>query len=184
LKGMRASIIVIFLALLIGFGVYFTMIKEKKAKIVAKEKQYKELEAKLNKTIAVVKRKQEAMRKLKIVSARWKQAKKMLPTEESISSLLTTLTKKGAENEVKIKHFKPMGRASKEKYDEVRIQMQVYGGYHNIAGFMAALNNMERIVNVRDLKLSPAKGETEEEIKISATFDLVTYLTKGGKVEG
>ncbi|MEJ2567967.1 MAG: hypothetical protein P8Z50_03705, partial [candidate division WOR-3 bacterium] len=69
MKGMRASIIVIVLALLIGFGMYFTVIKEKDAKIAVKRKEYKELETKLSKTIAVVKRKKEAARKLKIVSA-------------------------------------------------------------------------------------------------------------------
>lgn len=184
MKGMKASIIVILLAILIGFGMYFTVIKENKAKIAVKEKQYKELEAKLSKTIAVVKRKQEAMKKLKIVSARWNQAKKMLPTEASISTLLTTLTKKSSENQVKIKHLKPLGTTSRDKYDEIRIEMEVSGGYHNIAGFMADLNNMERIVNVKNLKLSPAKGEEENEILISASFDLLTYVTKGGKVEG
>jgi type IV pilus assembly protein PilO len=183
-KGMRASIIIILLAVLIGFGMYFTVIKEKAKEITVKEKQYKELEAKLSKTIAVVKRKQEAMKKLKIVSARWNQAKKMLPTEASISSLLTTLTKKSSENQVKIKHLKPLGTTSRDKYDEIRIEMEVNGSYHNIAGFMADLNNMERIVNVKNLKLIPAKGGEEEEIVISASFDLLTYVTKGGKVEG
>ncbi len=184
MKRMRVSIIVFLLAILIGFGIYFTVIKEKNKKIVVKEKQYKELEAKLSKTIAVVKRKQEAMKKLKIVSARWNQAKKMLPTEASISSLLTTLTKKSSENQVKIKHLKPLGTTARDKYDEIRIEVQIDGGYHNIAGFMADLNNMERIVNVKNLKLSPSKSTDEEEIKISASFDLLTYVTKGGKVEG
>jgi type IV pilus assembly protein PilO len=183
-KGMKASIIVILLALLIAGGMYFTVITEKKDQIKVKEKEYKELEAKLSKTIAVVKRKQEAMRKLKLVSARWNQAKKMLPTEASISTLLTTLTKKSSENQIKIRHLKPLGTTSRDKYDEIRIEMEVRGGYHNIAGFMADLNNMERIVNVKNLKLSPSRGGEEEEILISASFDLLTYVTKGGKVEG
>lgn len=184
MKGMRASIIVIVLALLIGFGMYFTVIKEKDAKIAVKRKEYKELETKLSKTIAVVKRKKEAARKLKIVSAKWNQAKKMLPTEASISTLLTTLTKESSKNEVKIKHLKPLGRNSKEKYDEIRIEIQIEGGYHKIGSFLADLNNMERIVNIRDLKLSPVPSSEEEEILLSASFNLLTYVTKGGKIEG
>ena len=185
MKGMKISIIVIVLALLIGFGMYFTVIQEKKEQIEVKREEFKELEAKLSKTIAVVKRKKEAARKLKIVSAKWRQAKKMLPTEARISTLLTTLTKQSSKNEVKIKHLKPLGRASKEKYDEIRIELQIHGGYHKIGSFMADLNNMERIVNVRNLKLSPIPRRTEEEeILISASFNLLTYITKGGKVEG
>ncbi len=180
---MKVSIIVIVLALLIGFGMYFTVIKEKGKKIAVKRKEYEELEAKLSKTITVVKRKKEAARKLKIVSAKWNQAKKMLPTEASISTLLTTLTKESSKNEVKIKHLKPLGRTSKEKYDEIRIEMQVQGNYHKIGSFMAGLNNMERIVNVRDLKLNPVQAK-EEELEISASFNLLTYVTKGGKIEG
>jgi type IV pilus assembly protein PilO len=181
---MKFSIIIGFLAVLIFFGMFFTVLKEKGEKIKVKEAEYKELETKLSKTIAVVKRKKEAARKLKIVSAKWKQAKKMLPTEASMSTLLTTLTKQSSKNEVKIKHLKPLGQASREKYDEIRIEMQVQGGYHKIGSFMADLNNMERIVNVRDLKLSPVSRSAAEELQISASFNLLTYVTKGGKIEG
>jgi type IV pilus assembly protein PilO len=181
---MKISIIVIAVALLIGAGMYFTVITEKKDKIEAKTKEYEKIEQKLSKTIAVVKRKKEAARKLKIVSAKWNQAKKMLPTEASISTLLNNLTKQSANNEVKIKHLKPLGQAAKEKYNEIRIEMQVHGGYHNIGNFMAALNNMERIVNVKGLKLTPIPNVEGEEFKISASFNLLTYVTKGGKVEG
>jgi Tfp pilus assembly protein PilO len=148
LKGMKFSIIIGLLAVLIFCGMYFTVIKEKSEKIKTKTKEYEELETKLSKTIAVVKRKKEAARKLKIVSAKWNQAKKMLPTEASISTLLTTLTKQSSKNEVKIKHL------------------------------------MERIVNVRNLKLSPVSRAGEGEIQISASFNLLTYVTKGGKIEG
>ena len=184
MKGMKFSIIIGFLAVMIFCGMFFTVIKEKSAKIEIKQDEYRDLEEKLSKTIAVVKRKKEAARKLKIVSAKWNQAKKMLPTEASISTLLTTLTKESSKNEVKIKHLKPLGRASKDKYDEIRIEMQVHGSYHEIGSFMAGLNNMERIVNIKDLKLSPAPTKAEEELKISASFNLLTYVTKGGKIEG
>lgn len=181
---MKFSIIIGFLAVIIFCGMFFTVIKEKSKKIEVKREEFKDLEAKLSKTIAVVKRKKEAARKLKIVSAKWNQAKKMLPTEASMSTLLTTLTKESSKNEVKIKHLKPLGRASKDKYDEIRIEMQVQGSYHKIGSFMAGLNNMERIVNVRDLKLSPVSAKEDEELKISASFNLLTYVTKGGKIEG
>lgn len=183
MKVNKASLIIIALAFLIGFGMYFTVIKEKNEKIEIKKKEHQELQNKLNKTIAVVKRKKEAARKLKIVSAKWNQAKKMLPTEASISNLLTTLTKQSTNNEVKIKHLKPLGQNSKGKYDEIRIEMQIHGSYHEIGSFLASLNNMERIVNIRDLKLSPVSSK-EEEMLISASFNLLTYVSKGGKVEG
>lgn len=184
MKGNKASIILIAIALLIGFGMYFTVIKEKNEKIKAKQEEFKEIEAKLSKTIAVVRRKKEAARKLKIVSAKWSQAKKMLPTKESISDLLTTLTKQSSKNEVKIKHLKPLGQQSKEKYDEIRIEMQIHGGYHKIGSFLADLNNMERIVNVRNLRLSPVSVKETEQPLISASFNLLTYVSKGGNVEG
>lgn len=183
---MKGSIIVFALALLIGCGMYFAVIDKNKDKIRVKKAEYKELEAKLSKTRAVVNRKKEAARKLKIVSSKWNQAKKMLPTEASISSLLSTLTKRSSKNEIKIKHLKPLGKSSKEKYDEIKIEMEIEGSYHDVGSFMADLNNMERIVNVKNLRLSPGKGRQVEEAEfvISASFDLFTYVTKGGKVEG
>lgn len=184
MKKIRPSIIVFVLAVLIFVGMYFTVITGKREQIKVRKQELKTLETKLSKTIAVVKRKKEANRKLKIVSAKWHQAQKMLPTEASISTLLNTLTKRSTKSEVMIKHLKPTGKSSREKYDEIRIEMQVNGTFHNIASFMAALNNMERIVNVKNLELSPVRSESEEEIELSATFDLLTYLTKGGKIEG
>jgi len=50
---------------------------------------------------------------------------------------------------------------------------------------MAAMNNMERIVNIKGLQLVGAREQDEEgEYKISATFTLITYISKGGIIEG
>ncbi len=184
MRKIRPSIFIIIFAILVFTGGYFSTIKGKKVVIKEKQDEYTTLQNKLKKTMAVVKRKEEANKRLQIVSKKWEQAKRMLPTESNIPELLGTLTKLSGTYEVGIGHFKPLSQSAKQKYIEVPVAMVIRGGYHDIARFMAAMNNMERIANVIELKLTGEKGETEEGYKISATFVLTTYISKGGKDEG
>ncbi|MCK4420258.1 type 4a pilus biogenesis protein PilO [candidate division WOR-3 bacterium] len=187
MRKLRPSIFIGILAILIFVGGYYTTIKKTKEKIKTKEEEYQLVESKLRKTRAVVKRKEEANRRLQIVSKRWKQAKRMLPTEADIPILLGTIEKLSGTCEVDIQRFKPLPQSAKEKYIEVPIEITINGGYHDIAHFMAAMNNMERIVNIKNLKLKGERikeGVEKEEFKIKASFILVTYISKGGKDEG
>ncbi|MCK4322756.1 type 4a pilus biogenesis protein PilO [candidate division WOR-3 bacterium] len=185
MRKIRPSIFIGIFAIIVFAGGYFTTIKGKRALIKDKQDEYSLVQNKLKKTMAVVKRKEEANRRLQIVSREWEQAVRMLPTETNIPELLGTLTKLGGTHEVRIERFKPLAKSVKQKYIEVPIEITIRGGYHDIARFMAAMNNMERIVNIKGLKLAAGRAEaTEEEYKISATFVLITYVSKGGKVEG
>ena len=186
MKKIRPSIFIAIFAILVFAGGYFTTIKGKKEVIKEKQEEYQTLQSKLRKTMAVVKRKEEANKKLQFVSKRWEQAKRMLPKESYIPELLGTLTKLSGTYEVEIEYFKPLSQHTREKYVEVPIEMKISGGYHEIGRFMAAVNNMERVVNIKGLKLKGKTGEKaeEEEYKISASFTLITYVSKGGKIEG
>ncbi len=185
MRRIRPSIFIGIFAIIVFAGGYFTTIKGKSALIKEKQDEYSLLQNKLKQTMIVVKRKEEANRRLQIVSKEWEQAIRMLPQESNIPELLGTLTKISGTYDLRIEHFKPLSQNAKERYIEYPIDMQIKGGYHDIARFMAAMNNMERIVNVRNIRLTGTREETEEEeYKISASFILISYITKGGKVEG
>lgn len=184
MKKLRPSIFIAIFAIIIFAGGYFTTVKNKRQKITERTSELKELQNKLRKTTAVVQRKKEAVRRLEIVSEKWEQARKMLPTETSIPSILTTLTKRSGEAEVKIQHLKPLPPKQKEKYIEIPIEAQIVGSYHAIGRFMAELNNMERITKVSNLNLKSIKGKEEGEFLVEGVFTLVTYVSKGGNIEG
>ncbi len=184
MKRMRPSVFIFIFAIIIFAAGWFTTIKSKRQEIAKKQEVYQNLQNQLRKTTAVVKRKKEANRRLQIISKKWAQAQKMLPKEASIPQLLRTLTKLSGSCDVKIQHLKPSPQREKEKYTEIPIEVKIAGGYHNIGRFMAGLNNMSRIVKVQGLKLSEGKELEEGEFVISAAFALITYISKGGKVEG
>lgn len=185
MRKIKPSIFIGIFAIIIFAGGYFTTIKGKKEVIREKQDEYMILQTKLKKTMAVVKRKEEANEKLKIVSKKWEQAKRMLPEVGNIPELLGTLTKISGTYEVGIEQFRPLSQSTREKYIEIPIEIAINGGYHDIAQFMAAMNNMERIVNIKGLQLVGAREQDEEgEYKISATFTLITYISKGGRIEG
>lgn len=175
----KPSIIIAIFAVIVFAGGYFTTIKNTKEKIETRREEYQKLQTKLKKTRAVVKRKEEANRKLRLVSQKWKQAKRMLPEDSSIPGLLKTVTKLASSAEVKIDHFKPGSKNTKDKYIEIPIAMTITGSYHNVVRFIAGINNMERIINIRGIELGDSKGEGTKEFVIKAEFTAVAYVSKG-----
>ncbi len=130
----------------------------------------------------VARKRRTAERMFKVVQMQWKEANRMIPRKEDIPAVLKELTTKGGESRVKITLFKP-GKSKKERnYTEKPINIAMEGGYHQIARFLSAVNNIPRVVNVENLQLTRASSGF-----LSATMKAIIYTsstgskTKGGK---
>lgn len=174
----RFSYIIGGIAVLLFVGGYYGFLKKKKMKIINLQSQYDKLCADINKARAVARKRAMAERQFKIVTLQWNNALKMLPKSANIPDILSELTRVAGASGVKIVGFKPKRKKESGKYSELPIEIAVIGGYHSLARFFASVNNMERIINVKDLSLE-RDANTK---KISAKFMAIAYFSKGGKV--
>ena len=84
---------------------------------------------------------------------RWAQAQTLLPDETEIAALLHQIAWRGQQNGVEFTLFKPGPLTARSFYSEKPVEIRIEGGYHQIAGCLNALAQMDRIVHVHDLEL-------------------------------
>ncbi len=172
----------------IGAGILILLIfyfmdysPHKKAILKLKEKEDK-LTQEVMKARGIAKKRKAAERMYKVVEMQWKEANRMIPKEENIPDVLKQLTTKGGETRVKITLFKPEKSEKEKDYIKKPIKIAMEGGYHDIARFLSAVNNIPRVVNVENLQLTrTSSGE------LSAKMEAIIYASstgskpKGGK---
>jgi type IV pilus assembly protein PilO len=115
------------------------------------------------------------------------EALRRLPEEREIPILLTQINRLGQDAGLTFSLFKPGKPAEDEFYTRVPIQIRAAGTYHALGRFFEELGQMERIVNITDLKLDPAsrtgrnKGSPAS-ATITGEFTAMTF-TFGGAAD-
>lgn len=135
---------------------------------------------KLEKKLADVEKKlQTAKRKadrLEEVKAEWEKAteqfliaRQSLPEEQQIPDLLDNISKSGLQSGLEFKRFRPSGSKDYGFFQEMTINVEVTGGFHNFLLFCDKLANLTRIVKVRNISMSYDKN------KVNTSCQAVTY---------
>jgi len=121
---------------------------------------------------------------IKALKAQLDAALVRLPEEKDIPRLLTQVNTLGQQNGLDFLLFRPGNPARKGFYAEVPIDMKVDGQYHSLGAFLDRVAKLERIVNVSDIRITPATGAQRGERSIVAELRATTFtfLEKGGTV--
>jgi type IV pilus assembly protein PilO len=91
-----------------------------------------------------------------------KRALEELPSAREIPGMLSRISDEASKAGLDIKLFRPQSEKKFEFYAEIPVEIKVRGTYHEVGYFLDELSNLERIVNVTQLKLSePQVGESE-----------------------
>jgi type IV pilus assembly protein PilO len=94
-----------------------------------------------------------------------------LPEKEEIPTLLTGISKAGKDSGLNFVLFQPKPDVEKEFYAEIPVAMKVRGDYHGVATFFESVAGLNRIVNIRDITITPDKDSSN----LSTTCTAVTY---------
>jgi len=145
---------------LVGAFVYFSYMP--KLKEIGKLKvQYKELEKKLQTAKKNAAQLDSYRSMMKAAETKFKIAKRALPDEKEIPTLIDGISQAAHDAGLDILVFTPKPEVRKEFYAEVPISIKVSGEYHNVAVFFDMIAGLPRIVNVTDIAMAPDKGETQ-----------------------
>ena len=85
----------------------------------------------------------------------------LLPETREIPELLTQISQLGLSAGLEFRLFKPEPERPADFYAEVPVSLAILGFFHDLARFFDHLSKLSRIVNVTDIKISPAKGSRE-----------------------
>ncbi len=85
----------------------------------------------------------------------------MLPTDAEIPSLLDSISDAAVDNRLTIETIRLRPAQAQAHYVEQPLDIQVRGGYHQLARFSADIASLPRMVTQHDFNLEPADGRGE-----------------------
>ena len=176
----RAAVIVIVFAVVLGTGIWFTIIQDKAPQL----QRAQEDEATLRVTFENKQRKAANYDAYKAQLAQIEQSfgtmLRQLPGETEIPSLIVDISQTGLAAGLQEKLFQPQGEAPKDFYAEKPIKIRLSGGYHEIANFVSGIAALPRIVTLHDINITPEDANSFDELSIEVTAKTYRYLDEDG----
>ena len=130
-------------------------------------------------------------KEIKDVEMNFAIAKKSLPEDAQIPLLLTDISRAGQDADLEFLLFEPAKAPKKKKkkkkgaqekkpfYLPIPIEIEVLGNYHNVVLFFDKIARLNRIVNIKDIRISSSakksKGKSAKENELVASCMAVTY---------
>jgi len=104
-------------------------------------------------------------------------SEKQLPSKDDIANLLRYVTETAQATGVEIVSFQPNTPSSREYFTELAFNIDMKAGYHSLAQFLNTVNQAERIIAARSLRVGVWGGADKGSPQtISANFSIVTYM--------
>jgi len=122
---------------------------------------------------------EDEKRELRELTARLNRAQARLPDQREIADLLTSVADSGRAAGLEIVLFRPRPEVYHDFYAEVPVQMEMRGTYHDVALFLDSVKQLDRIVNVSDIKLTKPRVEGDRVLlEASCTPTTFRFLTE------
>jgi type IV pilus assembly protein PilO len=176
----RAAVIVIVFAVVLGTGVWFTIIKDKAPQL----QRAQEDEATLRITFENKQRKAANYDAYKAQLAQIEQSfgtmLRQLPGETEIPSLIVDISQTGLAAGLRERLFQPQGETPKDFYAEKPIKIRLSGGYHEIANFVSGIAALPRIVTLHDINITPEDSDNFDRLSLEVTAKTYRYLDEDG----
>jgi type IV pilus assembly protein PilO len=124
----------------------------RKAKIESLAAEHEKLAAEVEKARKVVGDLARLEAEYERLHDQWLSAQELLPEEKEMPDLLRQVTTAGSRSGVEFALFEPEAPVAHEFYTDHPVNCIVRGNYHQVGSFVGRLSNLERIVNVSDLR--------------------------------
>jgi type IV pilus assembly protein PilO len=99
-----------------------------------------------------------------------------LPSDTEVPGLLEDITNKGLESGLDIAKIALGSERSEEFYIELPIEIEVQGGYHDLASFVSGIAGLPRIVTLHDFKIDQQESA---DLKMKITAKTYRYKDLG-----
>jgi len=142
--------------------------KRQEARLAELQKQIRALEATANKL-------PEFQREVQALEARLETLKRILPPEKEMPDLMRRVQYLAAQSSLSIRKFNPATPAQKDFYQEVPVNLDLEGTYHNLGAFLDRVSRMSRLVNVGNVKIK-AQSKPTINSTVAASAVATTYV--------
>ena len=166
----RILIFVVTLSLLCGL--YLWLVHIPKSEEIAKfEKKNKGLVAQITEAKQKTKNLAKFEEDMEQVKSQYEEALTLLPKKEEIPSLLRNITELGTSSNLEFSSFAPKTGTQEHMYTQISAKIAIKGRYHDVLLFFDRVGKMKRIVNIKNVTMSPDGDSGDLTVKCKA----VTY---------
>jgi len=111
---------------------------------------------------------------------RLRESLAQLPNEREIPEILRLISQLANISGIELSNFTVLGDVSKALYAEVPIELELHGGFHNIAIFFDKISKQDRIINISSVKIaSPAVVSGETVVTTTCVATAFRFLPSG-----
>ena len=172
----RAGVIGIVFTVVVGAGIYYTIIEDKKPALERIEQEEQTLRD-------VFKNKQRKAANFDAYKAQLAQMEqsfgtmlRQLPGETEIPSLIVDISQTGLAAGLQEKLFVPQAEIPRDFYAEKPITISLSGGYHEIANFVSGVAALPRIVTLHNINITPEDPANYDTLTLQVTAKTYRYL--------
>ena len=152
--------------------------------IAGLETRHQELSRDLEKARLLVRNLERVEQEYAILHEQWKVAQTLLPERNEMPTLLRKVTAAGQQSGVEFDLFRPKSPLPRGFYADNPVEVTIRGGYHQTGVFLSRLANLNRIVNVSQLKVTGIEDQSETPFTMKTDLVLTAYTLDGASLPG
>ena len=172
----RAGVIGVVFAVVVGLGIYWTIIENKAPQLTRSQAD----EQTLRVTFENKQRKAANYDAYKAQLAQMQQSfgtmLRQLPGKTEIPSLIVDISQTGLAAGLKERLFQPQGEVPRDFYAEKPIKIRLSGGFHEIANFVSGVASLPRIVTLHNINITPEGTDEYDRLSLEVTAQTYRYL--------
>ncbi len=155
---------------------FFMSYQPKSDQIKKLKKQVAKQQSEIEKAETKLRKLPELKKKYEEVKGEFEALKRQLPEEKEITNLLKEVSDLALKADLSIKLWKPGKKRlhqSKIVY-EIPVRVEMLGSYHRLGEFFSSLTDLDRIVNITNIKMEKPRIKGREAI-LFVSFDAKTF---------
>ncbi len=164
----------VFGAILVA-AAWWGVISNQRQRNAAMIKTSLDLESQIRQGKEAQRRADELQRQIDLILRELEVVKSIIPVEPETGKLLRVFQGFARDQNLAIKSISPAAVAKGELYSQQPYEVEVAGGYHDLALFFDKLAHMRRIVNVSRLSIS-AVAAGKGSATITSRFQSIVYM--------
>jgi type IV pilus assembly protein PilO len=170
---------VVVLYLFFGSSMLGFSYKAQKANIQQMQGEYDKLSSDLERARITARNLPKLEQEYEYLHSQWLIASNLLPEENDMEPLLRKVSAAAQQAGLVWVEFRPEAPVQREFYTENSISIEVEGNFHQVGAFLGQVANLNRIVNVRNVKLTGVRAEDQGKEdnfhSLSGTMQIVAY---------
>jgi type IV pilus assembly protein PilO len=166
--------ILVGVAAVIYFGVYYFITSETRAEIQALNDQIAQLQAKNQAAQVATQRINEFRALYAAKQVEYDELKVLLPEEREITVVLQSLQDAARGSRLIVRRFSPREDSQKDSIMEKPVEIEVDSNFNNLREFFDKMAKLQRIVSISDFNLKQIDKQTADRT-LNSQFKLTAY---------